>query len=232
MITNILTSDDVVALLLSFKLAFISTMLLLLIATPVALWLAHSRFKLKVVVEAIVCLPIVLPPSVLGFYLLILFSNHGFLGEIWNSALHTHLLFSFSGLVIGSIIYSFPFVVQPLQNAFSLNGKRPFLHAKQLNATSFDRFFKVGFPLYYRSYIVAGMLGFAHTLGEFGLVLMIGGNIPGKTQLVSVDIFNHVEQFEYHQAYALSILLLVISFLMLLCAYAFGWRSRWTIEAA
>ncbi len=231
MVTYILTSNDIIALILSFKLAFVSTTLLLLMTTPIALWLAYSQFKFKVVVEAIVCLPIVLPPSVLGFYLLILLSNHGFLGEIWNVTLHTHLLFSFSGLVIGSIIYSFPFVVQPLQNAFSLNGKRPFLHAKQLNATSFDCFFKIGFPLYYRSYIVAGMLGFAHTLGEFGLVLMIGGNIPGKTQLVSVDIFNHVEQFEYHQAYTLSIMLLIVSFVMLLCAYGLGWRARWTIEA-
>ena len=230
MITNLLTHDDISALLLSIKLALVSTTLLLVIATPIAWWLAYSRLRLKVILESIISLPIILPPSVLGFYLLIFFAPHSFLGELWQSVSHSALIFSFPGLVIGSVIYSFPFVVQPLQSTFMASSKRPFMHATQLGGRFSDIFLSVGFPLYYRGYIVASVLGFAHTIGEFGLVLMIGGNIPNKTELVSVDIFNHVEQLEYYQAYTLSIILLLLSFLMLLFVYNLGWKPRWSMR--
>lgn len=208
------------ALLLTLKLAFFSTLILLIVATPVAWFLAHSEFKGKFIIEALIALPLVLPPTVLGFYLLIALGPNGpggWVAQIWGD--YT-LAFSFTGLLIGSIIYSLPFVVQPLQNGFSLIGRKPLDIAYTLNANFLDGFRHVILPLAKPAYISAATLGFAHTLGEFGVVLMIGGNIPGETQVVSIAIFEQVESLQYQQAHILSGILLAISFVMLTIIYA------------
>ncbi len=207
------------ALLLTLKLALFSTLILIVLATPLAWWLAHSHFKGKALVEALVALPLVLPPTVLGFYLLILLGPDGpggWLAGLWGG--HT-LAFSFSGLLIGSVIYSLPFVVQPLQNGFHLIGKKPLEVAYTLKASFLDGFFNVILPLAKPAYISAATLGFAHTLGEFGVVLMIGGNIPNETQVISIAIYEQVEAMEYAQAHGLSVLLLIISFTLLAIIY-------------
>ncbi len=208
-----LTNADVVALVTTLKLAGLSTLLLLIIATPLAWWLARSNLRFKFVVEALIALPLVLPPTVLGFYLLIAMSPDGPLGFL-------SLPFSFKGLLVGSVIYSLPFVVQPLQNAFASIGKRPLDVAATLRASPTDRFFSVVLPLARPGFLTAAVLGFAHTLGEFGVVLMIGGNIPGETQLASIAIYEHVEALDYAQAHVLSAVLLLMSFIMLLVVYA------------
>lgn len=208
------------ALLLTLKLAFFSTLILIVIATPIAWFLAHSHFKGKFLIEALIALPLVLPPTVLGFYLLIALGPDGpggWLANFWGA--HT-LAFSFTGLLIGSVIYSLPFVVQPLQNGFSLIGKKPLEVAYTLNAHFYDAFKNVILPLAKPAYISAATLGFAHTLGEFGVVLMIGGNIPNETQVISIKIFEHVESLQYAQAHYLSAILLGISFVMLAVIYA------------
>ncbi|MEH6343529.1 MAG: molybdate ABC transporter permease subunit [Bermanella sp.] len=207
------------ALFLTLKLAFFSTLILILLATPLAWWLAHSQFKGKALVEALVALPLVLPPTVLGFYLLIFLGPQGpggWLASFWGG---NTLAFSFSGLLIGSVIYSLPFVVQPLQNGFQLIGVKPLEVAYTLKASFWDGFKNVILPLAKPAYISAATLGFAHTLGEFGVVLMIGGNIPGETQVVSIAIFENVEAMEYSQAHLLSALLLIISFTLLSIIY-------------
>ncbi|GAA6135813.1 molybdate ABC transporter permease subunit [Oceaniserpentilla sp. 4NH20-0058] len=214
------------ALLLTFKLAFLSTLILIIIATPIAWFLAHSQFKAKFLLEAIIALPLVLPPTVLGFYLLIALGPQGpggWIANMWGG--HT-LAFSFTGLLIGSIIYSLPFVVQPLQNGFSLIGKKPLEVAYTLNANFYDGFKNIILPLAKPAYISAATLGFAHTLGEFGVVLMIGGNIPGETQVISIKIFEQVESLEYSEAHLLSALLLGISFIMLTFIYASRSRNK------
>ena len=210
------------ALFLTLKLAFFSTAILLIIATPLAWFLAHHSFKGKALVEAFIALPLVLPPTVLGFYLLIALGPNGPGGAIASMWGGHSLAFSFTGLLIGSIIYSLPFVVQPLQNGFSLIGQKPLQVASTLGASFKDGFINVILPLAKPAYISAATLGFAHTLGEFGVVLMIGGNIPGETQVVSIAIFEQVETLQYDQAHFLSAVLLLISFSLLALIY----RSR------
>ena len=210
---------DVSAIIVTIKLAIVSTSILILIGTPIAWWLSQTKFKFKAVFEAIIALPLILPPTVLGFYLLITLGSNGPIGKLLESLGGSSIAFSFTGLVIGSVIYSMPFVVQPLQNSFSSFGRKPLEVAATLGASKIDRFFSVAVPLSRSGFITAAVLGFAHTVGEFGVVLMIGGNIPGETGVVSIAIYDHVEAMEYGQAHWLAGGLLATSFLMLLFVY-------------
>jgi len=219
-----LNEFDISALFVTLKLASVSTIILLLIGTPIAWWLSQTRFKFKVVFEAIIALPLVLPPTVLGFYLLITLGSNGPVGKLLESLGGSSIAFTFSGLVVGSVIYSIPFVVQPLQNSFSGIGSRPLEVAATLGASPLDRFFTVAVPLARSGFVTAAVLGFAHTVGEFGVVLMIGGNIPGETGVLSIAIYDHVEAMEYGQAHWLSGGLLILSFIMLLFVYLFNHR--------
>ncbi|MCL5041674.1 MAG: molybdate ABC transporter permease subunit [Gammaproteobacteria bacterium] len=221
-----LSPADWVALQLTLKLALISTGLLLLLCLPLAWWLAHSQRRIKVVVEAMVALPLVLPPTVIGFYLLILLGPRGAVGGFLEQVGIGHLAFSFTGLVIGSMVYSLPFVVQPLQNAFQSMGRRPLEVAATLRAGALDRFFSVVLPLCRRGFLTAAVLSFAHTLGEFGVLLMIGGSIPGQTQVASIAIYSHVEAMDYASAHGLSLFLMAMAFIMLLSVYALNRRFR------
>ena len=214
--------EDFAALWLTFKLAVLTTFLLLLIGTPVAWWLAHTRSAWKKPIGALVALPIVLPPTVLGFYLLTAMGPNGPLGWLTQSLGLGLLPFTFAGLVVASVFYSMPFVVQPLQNTFEAIGERPLEVAATLRASRLDAFFSVVIPLARPGFITAAILGFAHTVGEFGVVLMIGGNIPGQTRVVSVQIYDHVEALEYAQAHWLSAALVAFSFLILLVLYGSG----------
>jgi len=214
-----LNEFDISALIVTLKLASVSTIILLLIGTPIAWWLSQTRFKFKVIFEAIIALPLVLPPTVLGFYLLITLGSNGPVGKLLESLGGSSIAFTFSGLVVGSVIYSIPFVVQPLQNSFSGIGSRPLEVAATLGASPLDRFFTVAVPLARSGFMTAAVLGFAHTVGEFGVVLMIGGNIPGETGVLSIAIYDHVEAMEYSQAHWLSGGLLILSFIMLLFVY-------------
>lgn len=207
------------ALALTFRLAATTTLVLLLAGTPLAWWLARTRSWLKGPVGALVALPLVLPPVVLGFYLLVLMGPNGPVGQITQSLGWGVLPFTFAGLVVGSVLYSMPFVVQPLQNAFEAMGERPLEAAATLRASPLDAFFSVVLPLARPAYLTAAVMGFAHTVGEFGIVLMMGGNIPGKTRVMSVQIYDHVEALEYGQAHWLAGGLLVFSFLVLLALY-------------
>ncbi|WP_439860206.1 molybdate ABC transporter permease subunit [Pseudomonas sp. MBLB4136] len=223
-----LSQADLDAILLTLQLASLTTVLLLLLGTPMAWWLARTGSWLKRPVGAIVALPLVLPPTVIGFYLLVSMGPHGFLGQLTQSLGLGTLTFSFSGLVIGSVIYSLPFVVQPLQNAFEAIGRAPLEAAATLRAGPWDAFFSVVLPLARPGFVTAAILGFAHTVGEFGVVLMIGGNIPGKTQVASVQIYNHVEALEYAQAHWLAGGMLAFSFIVLLALYSSGHaRQAW-----
>ena len=219
-----LSENDLMAFMVTLKLAVISTLVLLTVGTPLAWWLAHSRFKYKAIIEAVIALPLVLPPTVLGFYLLVSMGPDGPIGGAMQWLGGQPLAFTFTGLIIGSVIYSMPFVVQPLQNAFSAIGKRPMEVAATLGARPLDRFFTVAMPLARSGFITATVLGFAHTLGEFGVVLMIGGNIPGETQVLSIAIYDHVEALEYTQAHWLSGGLILLSFLMLVSIYTVNRR--------
>lgn len=219
-----LSPPDLTALWLTLKLASVSTLILLVTGTPIAWWLTRTRWRHKFLVEAVVALPLVLPPTVLGFYLLILLGPQGAIGGTLTALGLSALSFTFTGLVIGSVIYSLPFAVQPLQQAFTTMGSRPLEVAATLGATPWDAFVTVALPLARRGYLTAAILSFAHTLGEFGVVLMIGGNIPGKTQVASMAVYNHVEALEYTQAHWLSAVLLVISFALLLGVYALNRR--------
>ncbi len=221
-----LAEADLTALVITLKLAAISTLILLVFGTPFAWWLARTRWRFKFIIEAIIALPLVLPPTVLGFYLLIAFGPHGPVGGLMESIGGRPLAFSFAGLVVGSVIYSMPFVIQPLQDAFAAVGRRPLEVAATLGASPFDRFFTIAVPLARPGFFTAAVLGFAHTVGEFGVVLMIGGNIPGETQVVSIAIYDHVESLEYTQAHLLSGLLLLMSFFMLIAVYALNRRFR------
>lgn len=217
-----LNPEDWGAIWLTLKLATIVTAVLLLLGTPVAWWLAQTRTRWKSVVGSVVALPLVLPPSVLGFYLLVTMGPNGPVGHL-TQALGIGLLpFTFPGLVVGSVFYSMPFVVQPLQNAFEAIGKRPLEVAATLRASPLDTFFSVALPLAKPGFITAATLGFAHTIGEFGIVLMMGGNIPNKTRVVSVQIYDHVEAIEYAQAHWLAGGMLVFSFVALLLLYTFN----------
>ena len=221
-----LGENDFSAIILTLKLAAITTIILLLIGTPIAWWLARSQAWWKGIVSAIVMLPIVLPPTVIGFYLLLAMGSQGWIGHI-TQALGLGLLpFTFAGLVIASVFYSLPFVVQPLQNAFESIGQRPLEVAATLRASPFDTFFSVILPLAKPAYLTASVLAFAHTMGEFGIVLMVGGNIPDQTRVVSVQIYEHVEAIEYSQAHVLSAAMLAFSFLMLLALYALNNKGK------
>ena len=210
------------AIALTLRLAATTTAVLLLAGTPLAWWLARTRSWLKGPVGALVALPLVLPPVVLGFYLLVLMGPNGPVGQLTQSLGWGVLPFTFTGLVVGSVLYSMPFVVQPLQNAFEAMGERPLEAAATLRASPLDTFFSVVLPLVRPAYLTAAVMGFAHTVGEFGIVLMMGGNIPGKTRVMSVQIYDHVEALEYSQAHWLAGGLLVFSFLALLALYAFN----------
>ncbi len=216
-------------MLLTLQLAGVTTVILLLVGTPLAFWLARTRARGKVFVEAVVALPLVLPPTVLGFYLLILLGPHGAIGGLWDAMFGHGLAFTFAGLVIASVLYSLPFVVQPLQNAFEGVGSRVMEAAATLGASPIDAFFTVAIPLAARGFVTATVLGFAHTLGEFGVVLMVGGNIPGETRVISIAIYDHVEMLEYGTAHTLSAILLGFSLLVLLLVYSVN--RRWRVKS-
>lgn len=218
-----LSDSDLLAIWLTIKLAGFVTLILLLIGTPIAWWLARTKVWWKGPIAAVVALPLVLPPSVLGFYLLLAMGPNGFIGQL-TQALGVGLLpFTFWGLVIASVFYSLPFMVQPLQNAFEAIGERQLEVAATLRASPLDVFFTVVIPMSKPGFITASILTFAHTVGEFGVVLMIGGNIPGVTRVASVQIYDHVEALEYMQAHSLSIVMLIFSFVVLLFVYT--WQS-------
>lgn len=209
---------------LTLRLAGVTVALLLLIGTPLAWWLAHTRARAKPLIEAATALPLVLPPTVLGFYLLVLFAPQAPLGAAFLRLTGDTLTFSFTGLVVASAIYSLPFVVQPLQTAFEGAGRAPLEAAAMLGAGPLDRFFSVASPLALRGYVTALVLGFAHTLGEFGVVLMVGGNIPGRTRVVSIAVYEQVETMNYAVAHWLSAGLLLFSFAVLLLVYVLNRR--------
>lgn len=215
-----LSNEDFQAILLTLKLASLTTLILLMVGTPIAWWLAHTHSRWKSIISALVALPLVLPPAVLGFYLLVLMGPHGPVGQFTKAIGLGTLPFTFQGLVIASVFYSLPFVVQPLQNAFEAIGIRPLEVAATLRANPVDRFFTVVVPLARSGFLTASILGFAHTIGEFGVVLMIGGNIPNETRVISMQIFNHVETGEYAQAHWLSAGMLLFSFSVLLLLYS------------
>jgi molybdate transport system permease protein len=215
---------ELTPLWISLRLGLVTVICLLLIATPLAWWLAFTRNRARAAIEAVVALPLVLPPTVLGFYLLILLGPAGWIGKLWVQITDSTLTFSFAGLVIASIVYSLPFAVQPLQGAFESVGKAPLEAAATLGATPVRRFLTVASPLAARGYLSATVLVFAHTLGEFGVVLMVGGNIPGKTNVISIAVFEHVETIEYAQAHVLSAGLLVFSFFLLLLIFVLNRR--------
>jgi len=218
--------SNLTALILTLKLACLSTLILLCICCPLAWWLSRTKSHLKTVIQALGSLPLVLPPTVLGFYLLIALGPMGpFAGLLQFFGLKS-LAFSFVGLVIGSIIYSFPFALQPLHDAFSQISDSELETAGTLGASPRDRFFSIALPLAKPGFLTAAILSFAHTLGEFGVVLMIGGNIPGETKVLSIDIYDHVESLNFAMAHQLSILLLVFSFMLLLLVYLINGRFR------
>ncbi len=221
-----LEADDLTALLLTLQLAGLTTLILLLVGTPLAWWMAHTRWRLRYLVETLIALPLVLPPTVHGFYLLQALGPNGWIGALSNLLGGSALAFSFEGLLLGSVLYSMPFVVQPLQDAFQSMGRRPLEVAATLRAGPIDTFVNVVLPMTRAGYITAAMLGFAHTLGEFGVVLMLGGNIPGETRVLSIAIYDHVESLEYAQAHVLSGALLLLSFCILLVVYGLRGRLR------
>ena len=212
-------NSDLQALITTLEMAALTTLILLLIGTPLAWYLAKMTNRFKVIIEAVVALPLVLPPTVLGFYLLIAFSPEHLPGKLWQQTTGQQLAFSFSAIVIGSVIYSLPFVVQPLQKAFEQLGSSVLEAGALLGAGPIDRFFSIVLPLTKASFITAASLGFAHTVGEFGVILMIGGNIPGETRVLSIALFDHVEAFDYARAHLLSICLLMGSLFLLASIY-------------
>jgi len=220
--------QDLTAVWLTLKLAGITTLILLLAGTPIAWWLARTGSWWKGPIGAMVALPIVLPPTVIGFYLLVAMGPQGAVGKLTEALGLGTLPFTFAGLVVASVLYSLPFVVQPLQNAFEAIGERPLEAAATLRASPLDTFLSVVLPLARPGYLTATVLGFAHTVGEFGVVLMIGGNIPDKTRVVSVQIYDHVEAMEYSQAHGLAALMVLFSFLVLLALYTFNPTGRRT----
>ncbi len=221
-----LSGADLTAITLTLKLAGVTTLVLMLIATPLAWWLAHTQSRWRAAVTALVALPLVLPPTVLGFYLLVLLGPKGMIGQ-WMLGLGMNTLpFTFGGLVVGSVVFSMPFAVQPIANAFTAIGARPLEVAATLRASLWDRFWSVAVPLARPGFFTAGVLAFAHTVGEFGVVLMLGGNIPGETRVLSVAIYDHVEAIDYTQAHILSAGLVVFSFgvLLLLGRHSGQWQ--------
>jgi len=221
--TGWLDHESVETVFVTLKLAGLTTSLLLILATPIAWWLARTKSAWRVPIASMVALPLVLPPTVLGFYLLVTLGPHGPLGQLTQAMGLGSFAFTFTGLVIGSLIYSLPFAVQPLQNAFEAMGERPLEVAATLRASPWDAFLTVALPLARPGYLTAAILSFAHTVGEFGVVLMIGGNIPGKTRVVSTQIYGHVEAMEYAQAHALAGGMLLFCFTILL---VMTWLNR------
>ncbi|AVS89081.1 molybdate ABC transporter permease subunit [Paracidovorax avenae] len=215
-----LSSEDLAAIGLTLRLAGLTTLLLLVLCTPLAWWLARTRSRWRGPVSAVVALPLVLPPTVIGFYLLLLLGPHGAVGRLMQSLGLATLPFTFGGLLVGSLVYSLPFAVQPLQRAFEAVGDRPLEAAALLGASPLDRFLTVALPLARSGFLTAGVLSFAHTVGEFGVVLMLGGNIPGVTRVVSVQIYDHVEALEYAQAHWLAGAMVAFSFAVLLALHA------------
>ena len=222
----LLSPQDWSAIVLSAELATATTVLLLVLATPVAWWLAHTTSRARALVAAVVALPLVLPPTVLGFYLLVSLGPRGWVGQAMQALGLDLLPFSFAGLLLGSLIYSLPFAVQPLQHAFESMGQRPMEVAATLRASPWQAFWRVALPLARPGYVSAAVLTFAHTVGEFGVVLMLGGNIPGQTQVVSTQIYGHVEALEYAQAHALSLGMVVFALLVLCALHAVNGRRR------
>ncbi len=220
-----MNGTDIAALVLTLKLASVTTLLLIIFFTPLAWWLARTTRPIKALIEPLVALPIVLPPTVLGFYLLIAFSPNNIIGQMWFSLTGEPLAFTFSALVIGSVIYSLPFYVQPLQVAFQNISQDLLNSAATLGASPLDRFFSVVVPVARRGFIVAITLAFAHTVGEFGIVLMIGGNIPDETRVLSIALFDHVETLNYANAHIIAAGLLVFSFLLLFVVYRLTGKS-------
>lgn len=221
-----MSDADWLAVWLTIKLATVTTAVLLLIGTPIAWWLARTRTWLKQPVAALVAMPLVLPPTVLGFYLLLFLGPNGPAGALTQFLGVGTLAFTFTGLVIGSVVYSLPFVVQPVHNAFEAIGRRPIEVAATLRASAWDRFFTVALPLARPGLLTATVLGFAHTVGEFGVVLMIGGAIPGRTKVLSVAVYDHVEALEYVHAHALAAGMVAFAFLVLLALYAINRRME------
>ncbi len=217
---------NIQAIWITIQLAFITTLLLLIIGLPLALWLANTRNRWRVVVEALTAMPLVLPPTVLGFYLLILFGSDGAIGQLWSEIFGHPLSFTFTGLVFASLVYSLPFVVQPLQGAFERVDVAAVEAAYTLGASKLKAFWTIVMPQARRGVLTATVLGFAHTVGEFGVVLMVGGNIPGQTKVVSIAIYEHVEALEYGAAHQLSLILLIFSFVVLLIVYAVNRQSQ------
>ena len=227
-----MTDADWLAVRLTAQLATLSTLLLLLVGTPIAWWLARTRTRAKPLVAALVAMPLVLPPSVLGFYLLLLMGPHGPLGQAMQALGLQRLPFTFAGLVVASVIYSLPFVVQPLQQAFEAVPERLLEAAATLRASPWDRFFSVALPLARPGLLTGAVLGFAHTVGEFGVVLMVGGNIPGATRVLSVAVYEHVEAAEFDQAHRLAAGMVVFALVVLLVMYRLNRRPRVGDEAA
>lgn len=217
--------SDLSVLWLTLKLAFIVTTILLIFATPLAWWLSQTNSYLKPLVGSLCTLPMVLPPTVLGFYLLLLLSPNGAIGQFCAAIGIGNVAFSFSGIAIACAIHTLPFVVQPLQNAFEAIGKRPLEVAATLRASPIVTFWKVAFPLARPGFFTAAIMGFCHTIGEFGVVLMIGGNIPGETRVLSIEIYNHVEAMEYDQAHLLAGVMMLVSFIGLLLIYAINYKG-------
>ena len=220
------SEGDVTAIFLTLRLATTVTLILLVLGAPLAWWLARTNSRLKGPIGALVALPLVLPPTVLGFYLLLTLGPNGPIGQVTQSLGLGTLAFSYSGLVVGSVLYSLPFVVQPLQNAFEAVGDRPLEVAATLGASPIDRYFSIAIPMAKPGFFTAAVLGFAHTVGEFGVVLMIGGNIPGETRVISVQIYDHVEALAYDEANRLALLMIVFSFLVLLSVYGLRKKSQ------
>lgn len=213
------------SVIVTAKLAFASTIVLMIIATPLAWWLATTRARIKPFIEALTALPLVLPPTVFGFYLLILFNPESFVGSLWLNITGDTLAFSFSGILIATVLHSLPFVVQPLQNSFESVGKESMEAAATLGARPFDAFISVAVPLAKRGFLTAAVLGFAHSVGEFGVILMVGGNIPDKTRVISIDIYTSVEILDYARAHMLSLGTLIFAFLTLLALYLINFRN-------
>ncbi len=222
-----ITNADWSAIILTFKLAFTVTVILLVIGVPIAWWLSRSTSIFKPFWSALIAMPLVLPPTVIGFYLLVFMGPHGAIGEFTHWLGLDYLPFTFAGLVVASIIYSLPFVVQPIHNAFQAMGERPLEVAATLGASPIDVFFNVALPLAKPGIIVGAVLGFAHTIGEFGIVLMIGGNIPGETQVLSVLLYDHVEALEYTRAHWLAGGLMLFSLVVLGFLFALNQKAFW-----